>query len=148
MVIASYAASRRGLLLYLAASGPVGGLVFGLIVLFAMGGAEGTVLFVAFLAIGVFNLYYFGFRQTYLVELTPTELRWRQVLRGGTAALGDVRSIRCSKVSRRGGTVDTATVEFTGRGPLKFLGVTPGLTEFLAKIHDTAPQVTVESPVP
>jgi len=37
-----------------------------------------------------------------------------------------------------------ATVEFTSRGPLKFLARTPGLTEFLARIHDTAPQVTVE----
>jgi hypothetical protein len=147
MVIARYAASRRGLLLYLAASGPVGGVVFGLFVLFVMGGAEGAVFCVVFLAIGGFNLYYFGFRQTYLVELTPTELRWRQVLRGGTAALGDVQSIRCSQVSRRGRTVDIATVEFTGRRPLKFLGATPGLTEFLAKIHETAPLVTVESPV-
>jgi hypothetical protein len=40
MVITSYAASRRGLLLYLAAVGPVGGLVVGLIVLFAMGGTD------------------------------------------------------------------------------------------------------------
>ena len=77
MVITSYAASRRGLLLYLAAIGPVGGLVIGLIVLFAMGGTEGAVLFVVFLAIGAFYTYYFGFRQICPVELTPTELRWR-----------------------------------------------------------------------
>jgi hypothetical protein len=147
MVIASYAASKRGLLLYLAASGPVGGVVFGLFALFVLRGAQGAVFLVVFLAIGMFNLYYFGFRQTYLVELTPAELRWRQVLRGGKAALADVQSIRCSKVSRRGGTVDLATVEFTGRRPLKFLGVTPGLAEFLAKIQETAPQVTVEAPV-
>jgi hypothetical protein len=70
MVIASYAASRRGLLLYVATSGPVGGLVIGLIVLHTMRGAEGAVLFVAFLAIGAFNAYYFGFRQVCLVELT------------------------------------------------------------------------------
>lgn len=147
MVIASYAASRRGLLLYLATIGPVGGLVIGLIVLFAMGGAEGAVLFVVFLAIGAFYPYYFGFRQICLVELTPTELRWRYALRSGSAPLSDVQSIRCSKVSRRGSTVDVATVEFSGRGPRKFLGRTPGLAEFLATIHDTAPQVTVESPV-
>ena len=79
--------------------------------------------------------------------LTPTELRWRYALRSGAAPLSDVQSIRCSKVSRRGGTVDVATVEFTGRGRLKFLGRTPGLAEFQAKIHDTAPQVSVESPV-
>jgi hypothetical protein len=147
MVITSYAASRRGLLLYLAVIGPVGGLVVGLIVLFAMGGTEGAVLFAVFLAIGAFYPYYFGFRQVCLVELIPTELRWRYALRSGAAPLSDVQSIRCSKVSRRGGTVDVATVEFTGRGRLKFLGRTPGLAEFLAKIHDTAPQVSVESPV-
>ena len=94
MVITSYAASRRGLLLYLAAVGPVGGLVVGLIVLFAMGGTEGAVLFVVFLAIGAFYPYYFGFRQIYLVELTPTELRWRYALRSGAAPLSDVQSIR------------------------------------------------------
>ena len=104
-------------------------------------------LFVVFLAIGAFYLYYFGLQQICLVELTPTELRWRYALRSGAAPLRDVQSIRCSKVSRRGSTVDVATVEFTGRGPLKFLGSTPGLAEFLAKIHDTAPQVSVESPV-
>jgi hypothetical protein len=147
MVIASYAASRRGLLLYLAAVGPVGGLVTGLIVLVTIRGAAGAVLFVAFLAMGAFYTYYFGFRQVCLVELTPVELRWRYALRGGVAPLGDARSIRCSKVSRRGGTVDMATVEFTSRGPLKFLASTPGLAEFLATIHDTAPQVTVEPPV-
>jgi hypothetical protein len=147
MVIARYTASKRGLLLYLAASGPVGGVVFGLIVLFALRGAAGPVFFVVFLAMGAFYLYYFGFRQTYLVELTPTELRWRQVLRGGTAPLGDVQSVRCSQVSRRGSMVDVATVQFANRRPLKFLGVTPGLTEFLAKVQETAPQVTVESPV-
>jgi hypothetical protein len=147
MVIASYAASRRGLLLYLAAVGPVGGLVIGLFVLLTMRGAAGAVLFVVSLAIGAFYTYYFGFRQVCLVELTPMELRWRYVLRGGVAPLGDVRSIRCSKVSRRGGPVDAATVEFTSRGPVKFLATTPGLGEFLATIHDTASQVTVEPPV-
>jgi hypothetical protein len=60
---------------------------------------------------GAFYLYYFGFRQICLVELTPTELRWRYALRGGAAPLSDVRSIRCSQVSRRGSTVDVATVE-------------------------------------
>ena len=145
MVIASYAASRRGLLLYLTAAPPVGGLVVGLIVL-ATRGAEGAVSFVVCMGIGAFYAYYFGFRQVCLVELTPVELRWRYALRGGVAPLGDVRSIRCSKVSRRGGTVDVATVEFTSRGPLKFPASTPGLTEFLAKLHDTAPQVTVEPP--
>jgi len=144
MVIASYAASRRGLLLYLAAVGPVGGLVLGLIALLAMRGAAGAILFVASLGIGAFYAYYFGFHQIWLVELTPVELRWRQALRGGAAPLGDVQSIRCSKVSRRGGTVDMATVKFTSRRPVKFGGSTPSLTEFLAKIHDTAPQVTVE----
>jgi hypothetical protein len=93
-----------------------------------------------------FYAYYFGFHQIYLVELTPVELRWRQALRGGAAPLGDVQSIRCAEVSRRGVTVDVATVEFTSRRPLKFGAITPGLTEFLAKIHDTAPQVTVKPP--
>jgi hypothetical protein len=36
------------------------------------------------------------------------------------------------------------TVEFTSRQPLKFEATAPGLTEFLAKVHDTAPQVTVK----
>jgi hypothetical protein len=145
MVIASYAASRRGLLLYLASSGPVGGVVIGLIALFiTTRGAAGAVLFVAFMGMGASYTYYFGFRQICLVELTPVELRWRYALRGGVAPLGDVRSIRCSKVSRRGGTSDVATVEFASRGPLKFPASKPGLTEFLATLHDTAPQVTVE----
>jgi hypothetical protein len=147
MVIASYAASRRGLLLYLAAVGPAGGLVIGLIaLLLTTRGAAGAVLFVAFMGMGAFQAYYFGFRQICLVQLTPAELRWRHALRGGVAPLSDVRSIRCSKVSGRGGPVDMATVEFTSRGPLKFLASKPGLTEFLATLHDTAPQVTVEPP--
>jgi hypothetical protein len=145
MVIASYAASRSGLLLYLAVAPPVGGLVIGLIVFLA---TRGVVPFVLLVGVGAFYAYYFGFRQVCLVELTPTELRWRYALRGGVAPLGDVRSIHCSKVSRRGGTVDMVTVEFTSRGPMKFLGNTPGLTEFLAKLHDTAPQVAVEPPRP
>ena len=147
MVIASYAASRRVVLLGVAVLSSVVALVCGLIDLLTTRGLTGAVLFAALLGIGAFYAYYFGFHQVYLVELTPVELRWRHALRGGAAPLGDVQSIRCSKVSRRGVTVDVATVEFTGRGRLKFLGRTPGLAEFLAKIHDTAPQVSVESPV-
>jgi hypothetical protein len=124
----------------------VAALVCGLIDLLTMRGLTGAVLFAAVLGIGAFYAYYFGFHQVYLVELTPVELRWRRVLRDGAAPLGDVRSIRCAKVSRRGGTVDVATVEFTSRRPLKFGATTPGLTEFLAKVHDTAPQVTVAPP--
>jgi hypothetical protein len=146
MVIASYAASRRGLLLYMAAAGPIGGLVSGLIVLLRTHGTAGAVFFVVLMGMGLSYAYYFGFRQIYLVELTSVELRWRHALRGGVTPLSDVRSIRCSKVSRRGGAVDVATVEFTNRGPLKFQASAPGLTEFLAKLHDIAPQVTVESP--
>jgi hypothetical protein len=140
MVIASYAASRRVVLLRLAALSPVVVLVSGVIDLLATTqGPMREVLFVAFVGIGTFYAYYFGFHQIYLLELTPVELRWRQALRGGAAPLGDVQSIRCSKVSRtRGVTVDVATVEFTSRRPLKFGVSTPGLTEFLAKFHDTA----------
>jgi hypothetical protein len=146
MVIASYAASRRGLLLRAAALSPVLGLVFGLLDFLTtpLRGALEAVPFVAFVGIGTFYAYYFGFHQIYLVELTPVELRWQHALRGGVARLGDVQSIRCSKVSRRGVTVDVATVEFTSRRPLKFGSSTPGLTEFLAKIYDTAPRVTVK----
>ena len=146
MVIASYAASRRVVLLGVAVLSSVVALVCGLIDLLTTRGPVGAVLFVALLGIGTFYAYYFGFHQVYLVELTPVELRWRHALRGGAAPLGDVQSIRCSKVSRRGVTVDVATVEFTSRRPLKFGATTPGLTEFLAKIHDTAPQVTVKPP--
>jgi hypothetical protein len=146
MVIASYAAARRALLLRAAVLSPVGGLVYGLIELLIRPGGLGAVFFVALVGIGAFYAYYFGFHKICLVELTPVELRWRHALGGGVAPLGDVQSIRCSKVSRRGGTVDIATVEFTSRRPLKFGASTPGLTEFLAKIHDTAPQVTVEPP--
>jgi hypothetical protein len=148
MVIASYAASRRVVLLRMAALSPVVVLVSGVIDLLTttQGPVRGE-LFVAFVGIGAFFAYRFGFHEIYLVELTPVELRWRQALRGGAAPLGDVQSIRCSKVSRtRGVTVDVATVEFTSRRPLKFGATTPGLTEFLAKIHDTAPQVTVQPP--
>ena len=148
MVIASYAASRRVVLLLMAALSPVVVLVSGVIdLLTTTQGLMRGVFFVAFVGIGTFFAYYFGFHEIYLVELTPAELRWRQALRGGAAPLGDVQSIRCSKVSRtRGVTVDVATVEFTSRRPLKFEATTPGLTEFLAKIHDTAPQVTVKPP--
>ena len=138
MVITSYAASRRVVLLGVAVLSTVAALVCGLIDLLTMRGLTGAVLFAAVLGIGAFYAYYFGFHQVYLVELTPVELRWRRVLRDGAAPLGDVRSIRCAKVSRRGGTVDVATVEFTSRRPLKFGATTPGLTEFLAKVHDTA----------
>ena len=147
MVVASYTASRRGVLLYLTVIGPVSGLITGLIVLFALGGTRGTVLFVAFLALGVFNTFYFGFRQVYLVELTATELRWRSVLRSGAAPLADLRSIRCVKKSARGGPVNVAIAEFAGRRPQEFLGTRPGLNEFLAAVRETAPQVTVEAPV-
>jgi hypothetical protein len=148
MVIASYAASKRVVLLRMAALSPVVVLVAGVIDLLLTGsqGLIRGVLFVVFVGIGAFFAYNHGFRQIYLVELTPVELRWRRVLRDGAAPLGDVRSIRCAKVSRRGGTVDVATVEFTSRRPLKFGATTPGLTEFLAKVHDTAPQVTVAPP--
>ena len=146
MVITSYAASRRVVLLGVAVLSTVAALVCGLIDLLTMRGLTGAVLFAAVLGIGAFYAYYFGFHQVYLVELTPVELRWRRVLRDGAAPLGDVRSIRCAKVSRRGGTVDVATVEFTSRRPLKFGATAPGLTEFLAKVHDTAPQVTVAPP--
>jgi hypothetical protein len=148
MVIASYAAERRVVLLRMAALSPVIVLVSGVIDLLttAQGPIRG-VLFVAFVGIGTFFAYYFGFHQIYLVELTPVELRWRQALRGGAAPLGDVQSIRCSKDSRRGVTeVDVATVEFTSRRPLKFGATAPGLTEFLAKVHDTAPKVAVKPP--
>jgi hypothetical protein len=148
MVIASYAASRRVVLLRMAALSPVVVLVAGVIdLLTTTQGPMRGVLLVAFVGIGAFFAYRFGFHEIYLVELTPVELRWRQALRGGAAPLGDVQSIRCSKVSRtRGVTVDVATVEFTSRRPLKFEATAPGLTEFLAKIHDTAPQVTVKPP--
>lgn len=148
MVIASYTASSRGLLLYVAGTSPIGGAVVGLIVFSTRGpGAVHAVFFAIILAIAAFNVYYFGFRQVYLVELTPTELRWRSVLRRGAAPLADVRSIRRAKQSTRGGTVDVAIVEFASRGRLKFLARNPGASEFLAKIHETAPQVTVEAPI-
>ncbi len=148
MVIASYAATRRVVLLGLMALSSVVVLVSGVIdLLTTTQGPMRGVLFVALAGIGACFAYRFGFHEIYLVELTPVELRWRQALRGGAAPLGDVQSIRCSKVSRtRGVTVDVATVEFTSRRPLKFEATTPGLTEFLAKIHDTAPQVTVQPP--
>jgi hypothetical protein len=123
MVIASYAAERRVVLLRLTALSPVLVLVAGLIGLLTTTtpGPPREVLFVAFAGIGAFSAYYFGFRQVYLVELTPVELRWREALRDGAAPLADVQSIRCSKASRsRGVTVDVATVEFTSRRPLKF----------------------------
>ena len=146
MVIASYAASKRGLLLYLAISGPVGALVIGPLVLLPLAGAAGPLLFVVWLGIGAFYAYYFGFRQICLVELTPAELRWRHAIGGAAAPLGDVRSIRCSQVSGRRGSVDVATVEFTSRRSVRFSARTPGLTEFLAKVRDAAPQVSVAPP--
>jgi len=148
MVIASYAAQRRVVLLRMVALSPVIVLVSGVIdLLTTTQGPTRGVLFVANLGIGASFAYYFGFHQIYLVELTPVELRWRQALRGGAAPLGDVQSIRCSKVSRtRGVTVDVATVEFTSRRPLKFEATAPGLTEFLVKVHETAPKVAVKPP--
>jgi hypothetical protein len=148
MVIASYAASRRVVLLLMAALSPVVVLVSGVIdLLTTPQGPIRGVLLVVFVGIGAFFAYRFGFREIYLVELTPVELRWRQALRGGAAPVGDVQSIRCSKVSRtRDIIIDVATVEFTSRRPLKFQATAPGLTEFLAKVHDTAPQVTIKPP--
>ena len=148
MVIASYAAQRRVVLLRMVALSPVIVLVSGVIgLLTTTQGPMRGVLFVAYVGIGASFAYYFGFHQIYLVELTPVELRWRQALRGGAAPLGDVQSIRCSKVSRtRGVTVDVATVEFTSRRPLKFEATAPGLTEFLVKVHETAPKVAVKPP--
>ena len=148
MVIASYAAQRRVVLLRMVALSPVIVLVSGVIgLLTTTQGPMRGVLFVALVGIGTFFTYRFGFREIYLVELTPVELRWRQALRGGAAPLGDVQSIRCSKVSRtRGVTVDVATVEFTSRRPLKFEATAPGLTEFLVKVHETAPKVAVKPP--
>jgi hypothetical protein len=151
MVIASYAASKRVVLLRMAALSPVVVLVAGVIDLLLTGsqGLIRGVLFVVFVGIGAFFAYNYGFRQIYLVELTPVELRWRQALRGGAAPLGDVQSIRCSRVPRTHGvTVEVATVEFTSRRPLKFEASAPGVREFLAKVHDTAPQVTVQPPSP
>jgi hypothetical protein len=88
-VIASYALSRRGLLLYLAIAGPVGGLVVGLIELHIAQAPQGAVLFILFMGIGAVDTYVFGFHQICLVELTPVELRWRQALHGGVAPLSD-----------------------------------------------------------
>lgn len=92
MVIASYAASRRVVLLRLAALSPVVVLVSGLIdLLTTTQGPMREVLFVAFVGIGTFYAYYFGFHQIYLVELTPVELR------GGTpCAAGRRPSATCS----------------------------------------------------
>jgi len=143
-VIASYAMLRRGLLLYLATAGPVSGLVVGLIVLHIAQAPQGAVLFALFMGIGAVNTYVFGFDRIYLVELTPVELRWRQALHGGVAPLSDVRSVHFSKISRRGRAFEVATVEFASRRKLKFPATKPGLAEFLAKLHETAPQVTVE----
>jgi hypothetical protein len=147
MVIASYSPSRRGLMLYLAIIGPVGGVLVGLIPLLVLGGVKGALEFVAFFALGAFWTYLFGFRQVYLLELTPAELRMRSLLRRRAVPLGDVRSIRCAKSPRRDSTADFVTVEFAHRGPLKFAGTTPGLKEFLDQIHQAAPQATVEAPV-
>ncbi len=76
MVIASYAAERRVVLLRMAALSPVIVLVSGVVDLLTTAqGPMGGVLFVAFVGIGTFFAYYFGFHQVYLVELTPVELR-------------------------------------------------------------------------
>ena len=146
MVIARYAASRRGPMVFLATAVPVGGLVVGLLVFLEAGVAGGAVSLVSFVGVSAFYAYYFGFRHVYLVELTPVELRWRHALRGGVAPLGDVRSVRRSEVLGRRGTVEVATVEFTSRAPLKFPASAPGLAEFLASLHATAPQVAIEPP--
>jgi hypothetical protein len=147
MVIAGYSTVSRGLLLYLAVSFPFGGLVAGGLALLAFRGAAGVVAFFVLIVIGAGYGYYFGVRQVLLVQLIPGKLRWRCLVGGGEAPLGDVRSIRCAKVSRRGGMVDVATVEFANRRPLKFNGARPGLAEFLGKVHKAAPQVAVEAPL-
>jgi hypothetical protein len=147
MVIASYSPSRRGLMLYLAVVGPVGGVLVGLIPLLALGGVKGALDFVGCFALGAFWTYLFGFRQVYLLELTPTELRTRSLLRRRVVPLGDVRSIRCAKSPGRDSTADVATVKYAHRGSLTFSGTGPGLKEFLDQIHQAAPQATVEAPV-
>jgi hypothetical protein len=146
MVIASYHALRPRLLLYLTISCQLGAVVAGIGALLAFPGAAGMIAFLVLVVIGGCYGYYFGVRQVMFVHLIPGKLRWRCLVGGGEVPLGEVRSIRCAKVSRRGGTVDVATVEFANRRPLKFTATNPGLPEFLKKVHATAPKVAVEAP--
>jgi xanthosine utilization system XapX-like protein len=146
MVMASYDVSRRGLLLFWAAACLAGGLVLDLVALLIVRRSVlEAVILIGFLGMNIGYAYYFAFRVIWRVELTPTGLRWRHAVGGGAAELADVRSIRCAKVPGR--EADMATVEFVNRGQLKFSGKSPGVTEFLARVHDYAPQVTVEAPL-
>lgn len=135
------------MLLYLTAAVPVGSIVFAVIALSLAPSAIGPILFAVGLASGGAYAYYFGTQIVWLVELTESEFRWRYLLRGGAAPLSDVRSIRYAKTqTSKGGTAETATVEFTSRKPLKFAASQPGLAEFTARVREMAPEVTVELP--
>ena len=147
MVIASYGAARLRPLLYLTISCQVGGSVAGIGALLAFRGTAGVIALFVLIVIGACYGYYFGVRQVLMVQLIPGKLRWRCLVGTGEVPIGEVRSIRCAKVSRRGGTVDVATVEFAHRRALKFTAANPGLPEFLNKVRATAPQVAVEAPV-
>jgi hypothetical protein len=147
MTIASYAAARRGLLLWLVFSFTSGSIILGLVQLLVLsGGVLGAIRLVFFLGMGAGYAYFSGFRTICLVELTNTELRWRSPLRGRAVALSEVRSIRYAKVETRRGSQSVATVEFTGRRPVRFVAAKPGLADFMASVHAAAPHVTVEPP--
>jgi hypothetical protein len=146
MTIASYAAARRGLLLYLTLCFSSGGIIFGVVALLTMSGPQRVILFVVFVGTGAGYAYYFGLRTICLVELTSNELRWRSLLRGGAAALSGVRSIRYGRVETRRGPRSVVTVEFTGRKPLTFATAGPGLADFMSSVHAAAPHIAVEPP--
>jgi hypothetical protein len=148
MVVASYQVVRRGVLLFIVGSTPFAALVVALIALTKMkGGAIIVVFVILVVAIGVFNIYFFGFHAISRVDLMPGKLRWQHALGRSEAPVGDVRAIRCEKKSGRGGPFDAVTVEFAHRRPLTFNAAHPGLAEFLGKVHDVAPQATMEAPV-
>lgn len=147
MVIASYVPMNRRLLLYIIGATTMGLAICLFIAFFVLEDFRGLFLLIAAPIIWAMNLGYFGFGPVCAVELTESELRWRHLLRGGAAPLSDVRSIRYAKTqTSKGGTAETATVEFTSRKPLKFAASQPGLAEFTDRVREMAPDVTVALP--
>lgn len=152
MPIASYAVTSRGLLLCVIAVVSVGSVAIVVAALLLAPRAFGPfspVAYLAYLVLWGVYAYYSATRVVWLVELTESEFRWRYLLRAGAAPLSDLRSIRCAKTqTSRGKATERATVEFAGQKPLKFPVTQPGITEFLDRVRELLPGVTVVPPSP
>ncbi|MCL2585551.1 MAG: hypothetical protein FWE35_24190 [Streptosporangiales bacterium] len=86
-------------------------------------------------------------RTLYCIELTDADVRWRNLIHRDARPLSQVRSIRYSRMQvSRGVPQQTVTVKFAGRRPLRFVAQEPGMAQFAAAVHASAPHVSIEPP--